>query len=378
MTTLSPTTAALVSDFCQWADSYHGSASVRRKLPPALRRAVEVELPSRDSRQLAVFRPINEDSWVRVDHRSVTTVVFTTRVTQGFDTTLELVAGVLGPAWQRGWKRVSRNEHVSSIVDDYFHAMTTYVFRSRFLKITAALGLAYEVDCTFQFGSWSREMLVGAEPYLQPTFGASAERVARDVAVVPVRRWRESSRQRYCHTLIDSLNTLDPHIHRILYLYLRALRLRNGEFWEDAVISLDSAVDVAEQLVRERTTPAGAHSGQAMISALQLSDHTDAVLGHLRTLRNYFGAHPSQAGFWDFGEDYADIVESMFAAVRDVVWAASRFEARHRVVEPDADHGWAAWFHAHAGILSPTVWFRLDPPPAMPLSSAPSKNTPSG
>jgi hypothetical protein len=217
-------------------------------------------------------------------------------------------------------------------------------------------------------------MTIGPEPYLLPTFAASIDQVSHELDVVVLRSSAESSRQRCCRTYIDSLNTLDPHLHRILYSYLRALRLRNGEFWADAVISLDSAVDVAEQMVRARTKTGHAHAGQSLISALQLSEHTDVMLGYLRALRNYFGAHPSQAGFWDFDEDYVDTVDSMFAVVRDVVWAASRFELHHRVVEPCADDGWARWFYAHAGVLSPTVWFRLDPPSWTPLSSAPSVN----
>jgi hypothetical protein len=321
-----------------------------------------------------VFRPVQEDSQVRLDHRGETAAVFTTRAAQGSDSSLALVAGALAPAWRRGWTRVSPNEHVSDIIDDYFHAVTTYILRSRFLTITSALGLVYEVDSTFQFGSWLQELTIGPEPYLPPTFGVCVERVSRDRNALPWHNRPTSRRQRYFDTLVDSLNTLDPHIHRMLYLYLRALRLWNGEFAADAIISLDSAVDVAEQLVKDRLKVAGAHSGQALISALRLSDQTDEKLGHLRALRNYYGAHPSQAGFWDFDEDYAETVREMIAAVRDLVWSASRFESNHRIVQPDADQGWARWFHAHAGILSPTIWFRLDPPPWTPLSSAPSKS----
>lgn len=366
----SDTTTELVSHFCQWADARHLPTSVRRKLPPALRRAVEDELPLRDPHQLAVFRSIHEDSEIRLDHRSETAAVVTTRSARGSVSTLTLVVGALAPAWKRGWKRVSRNEVVSDIVDDYFHAVTTYILRSRFLAITSALGIVYAVDSTFQFGTWSGESTVGPEPYLPPTFGACLERLSHDVDVLTLRKESASSRQRYCCTLINSLNTLDPHIHRMLYLYLRALRLRNGEFAEDTIISLDSVVDVAEQLVQDRRKAAGAHAGQAMISALQLSNRTDNKLGHLRALRNYFGAHPSQAGFWDFEEDYHVTVEEMFAAVRDVVWSASRFESHHRVVEPDVDQGWAQWFHAYIRVLNPVIWFRLDPPPYTPLSSA--------
>jgi hypothetical protein len=86
----------------------------------------------------------------------------------------------------------------------------------------------------------------------------------------------------------------------------------------DAIISLDFAGDVTEQFVRDRLKTAGAHSGQALVSALQLSDRTDEQLGHLRALRNYYGAHPSQARFWDFDEDYAETVGEMFAIVRGI------------------------------------------------------------
>lgn len=345
---------------------------MRRKLPPAVRRAVEYELPFRDKHQLAQFRTIIEDTRLQLDYRPETTAVFTiARAVHGADSTLALVAGAVAPAWKRGWRQISRNEHVSDILDDYFYAMTTYILRSRYLKVTAAIGLTYAIDSTFQYGSWGREALIGPEPYLPTTFGALTEIVTRELNIQALASSSVSSKQRLCRMFIDSLNTLDPQIHRMLHFYLRALRLRNGEFWEDAVISLDSVVDVVMQLVRERAEAGHAHPGKAMISALRLSDRTDAMLGYLRALRNYFGAHPSHAGFWDFGDDYAETVEKMFEAVYEVVWSASQFELGHRIVEPDPKDGWANWFCRHAAILSPTVWFRLDPPSWTPISSAP-------
>lgn len=361
-----------VSDFCQWADAVHMPRSARRKLSPALRRAIDHELPSRDANQLVLFRPICEDTRLRFCHQSGETAVLTTRVANSADSTLTLLAGISAPPWRRGWRRISCNEFVSDILDDYFHSVTTYIARSRFLNVTAAIGLAYATDCTFQYGSHSREVLIGPAPYLPSTFAECIELVSRDLDVVALPRFPESSRQRYCRTLINCLNALDPQIHRILYLYLRALRLRNGDFWEDAIVSLDSAVDVAANLVRERARTGNAHAGESMVSALQLSDRVDAMLGELRTWRNYFGAHPGEAGFWDFGDDYSEAVDEMFAAVRLVVLSASRFEAQHRLVESEPHDGWAAWFRDHAATLGPMVWFRVNPPASQPLSSTPS------
>ena len=368
----SDATSKFISDFCQWADGLAVPRSARKKLPPALRRAMDHKLPSHDPYQRVVFRSICEDTSLRFDYQSDDVAVFTTCPRTDIDSMTTVFAGTSAPMWRGGWKRISRDESVRSIVEDFFWAASTYVLRSRFLNITAAIALAYGTDCTFQFSSESMEQTTGPDPYLPSTFTECAELFSRRMNTEVMRRSSENSRQRYCRTLIQYLNALDPQIHRMLYLYVRALRLRNAEFWEDAIISLDSVVEVAMKLVRERAKAASDHPGKAMISALQLSDRVDTMLGELQTWRNYFGAHPGEAGFWDFGEDYADAIDSMFLAVQQVVWAASRYEVRHRLVEPDAHDGWAAWFRHHAAILGPIIRFRVNPPIFTPLSSTPS------
>jgi hypothetical protein len=110
-----------------------------------------------------------------------------------------------------------------------------------------------------------------------------------------------------------------------------------------------------------------------MIRELRLGARTDASLGELRALRNYFGAHPGEAGFWDFPDDRADEVLVMFEAVEQLVWAAARLEAAHRQVHPVGSGDWSNWFRAHAHGLSNIVWFRLAALDSEPLSAAGSK-----
>jgi hypothetical protein len=111
--------------------------------------------------------------------------------------------------------------------------------------------MAYGVDCTFQYGSWLSERRVsrGAD-WTAPC------RLGVPLADGEESRTGESGsrspRQRYFAAVAKRLNALDPHLHRMLYCYLRALRLRNEEFWEDSVTSLDATVRIAAELVRNR------------------------------------------------------------------------------------------------------------------------------
>ena len=79
-----------------------------------------------------------------------------------------------------------------------------------------------------------------------------------------------SPRQRYFAAVAKQLNSLDPYVHRMLYCYLRALRLRNEEFWEDSVTPLDAAVRIAAELVRNRLGNVTGNPYEAMISELSL------------------------------------------------------------------------------------------------------------
>jgi hypothetical protein len=320
---------------------------------------LDEELPRRDSYERQVFRPVLEGTSLQLGLLADLSVVGT--VSNCTDHGLfDIVAGARVPDWRTGWSSFARDESISDVVSYYFDRLCLYITRSAMLNCTAAISMAYAVDCTFQYGSWRNEFVAprgGA--WGRPLHAWSSDRA--DSAVLDFRPVaRTSPRQRYFTTVATQLNALDPHLHRILYCYVRALRLRNEEFWEDCVSSLDAAVRIAADLVATRTRT-GQNRYQTMVEAFGLNSATDATLGQLRALRNYFGAHPGEAGFWDFPDDRADDVIAMFAAVQQIIWASVRFETAHRRLHLPAGD-WSSWFRQHAYLLNNIVWRRLTIP----------------
>ncbi|MBV9193884.1 MAG: hypothetical protein JO168_07030 [Solirubrobacterales bacterium] len=315
-----------------------------------------------------VWRPICEGTTLRLRLRTPSANVITT-VSRSEAGLIDLVAATRVPDWRQGWTKFARDGTLSDVLAFYFDRILVYIARSAFLNCTAAIGMAYGVDCTFQYGSWISELLVArAAPWAGPS--GDTTRVIEPCQSRAIDSRNGSPRRRYCAAIAGGLNALDPHLHRMLYCYVRALRLLNEGFWEDSVSSLDAAVRIATDLVRDRMRNPAGNAHEAMIRQLRVGSRTDASLGELRALRNYFGAHPGEAGFWDFPDDRGDDVLVMFESVEQLVWAAARFERAHRHVHPIDGGDWSDWFRTHAHLLSNIVWFRLATPAPEPLSSS--------
>ena len=339
--------------------------SSRKRLPSALRRAVEAELPKRDAYQTAVFRTLVNSE--RLPCEVICRHLAVLHAPNALSDREPLVAGVLYPVWRGDWRHISTDEHVYDEIWYYFHAITTYILRSRLLNCTGAIALSFGKACDFRYGSRMWEARVGLDVRGTATFG--------DVVAKAIQEWEMSSnpcpptspRRHQFLNWIPLINALDPYVHRMLYQYVRAVGLREADFLEDAVTALDSAVDVAAQFVRDRLRRDASKPGAELIAAFDLGREIDNTLGHLHALRNYFGAHPGESGWWDFRDNYSEGVHSMFDAVRYVVWRICRAETRHRSVEPHPEV-WSDWFVRYATVISQPVWFRFDGPSWKPLS----------
>ncbi len=339
----------------------------RRRLPAALRRAVLDELPSRDQDQTAVFRTLVGSNGLTCRIETPTLVVLD--APGGLDEGESLVAGTIYPAWRRGWRNLDPDEHVYDAVSYYFHAIATYILRSRLLNCSSAIALTYRRACDFSHGSRMWEQLVGPEDYAVQSFAAAIATVVSTHGLSRGGMPATSRKRREFLAWVSTTNALDPYIHRMLYQFVRATQLRERDFYEDSVNALDSTVDVAAQFVRDRLGRRADRQRAEMVAALKIPAVEDSILGHLNALRNYFGAHPGESGWWDFRDNYADRIDEMFEAVKHLIWEVCGQERIHRLVDPDPSV-WSDWFVRHAAVISVPVWFRFDGPSWKPLSQS--------
>lgn len=143
---------------------------------------------------------------------------------------------------------------------------------------------------------------------------------------------RVNQRQHQLEVWIRAINALDPFVHRAMFQYVRALRLRQRHFEEDCVVALDGAANAACQLVRDRLQLRAGTRENAYV-ALGLSKADIRVLEDLYVLRSTFGAHPGMTKWWDFAELFEEETSMFVSTTQRLLWRLCCFEQTHRVVD---------------------------------------------
>jgi hypothetical protein len=316
---------------------------VRRRLPGALHRFAQ-HVSARDAYADVVVRTLPKpfssvlygdvgNSWL-------------------YTTEAHILFGAIAPSWH-GAKSVARDDDVAQLISDFAHLGSQYVLRSRIVGAQFALSAVYQVACDFrragmmryteQVGDLKRAQLLIEENYPKP----NANR---------------KSRNRQLESWMKVANCLDPHIHRAVYQFWRAVALHDAGFFEDSFSSLDGVVAVgAEALhlwlgLKEQPTRIDA------AKELNLSAEDQKLAGQLYALRCGFGAHPPVSKWWDFYELYEGHVEVFFDFVGRFLKQLCALECRYRRVDPSPPM-WGQWFSNHADMLLDVVWFTKLPNP---------------
>ncbi len=87
----------------------------------ALDRAVEQELPLRDSYQTFQIRDIYNSEGLNVSYNSPYLMCKYSKEKRS------LLVGTLTPAWSRGWKKISKDDFVANQIDGFFHFANQYI-----------------------------------------------------------------------------------------------------------------------------------------------------------------------------------------------------------------------------------------------------------
>lgn len=332
-------------EFFRWADHGGLSGASRKSLSSALRIAIE-KLRLADECLLLSTRS--------VDLVESVPAFINARHVRAFPNEERYCVTVLQPDWRR--IRINgKDEGVNDAVEGFFHLADQYVARSQQLRATAALALTHGVAPNFRLGNaeWLRvEGMRSLAEVLdkQPYSTASKSRKGRLLM--------SGSRER--HAWAETLNTLDPHVHRACFQYWRARALSNADFWEEALVALDCLAAVVGEAVQRWRGLAKAPDRRELAVHLGMSPDDGASMEFAYELRCSFGAHAAHAKWWDFSEVYEAEIDESWQWSKRLLHALNTFERVNRRVDPDPAV-WSEWFELNADWLFDAVWFNRVP-----------------
>jgi hypothetical protein len=127
----------------------------RARLSAALQRAINVELPQRDTRLEAIVRSIENSEGLHYSYDSETVWLY-------YGVSNHLIAGTINPGWRSGWTKTSRDKDIQHIIDLFFHYARQYIDRSRMVGILGALATTFGLSCEFRYNGWQQSYVIGA------------------------------------------------------------------------------------------------------------------------------------------------------------------------------------------------------------------------
>lgn len=309
----------------------------------ALYRAVEQELPLRDSYQTFQIRDIYNSEGLNVSYNSPYLMCKYSKEKRS------LLVGTLTPAWSRGWKKISKDDFVADQIDGFFYFANQYIYRGYEINILGAIALTYGRHCDFR-GNEFKECTL---PFLNSEYLL----FRKDIPTIHNRKSRLFS------YYIDLINSFDPFVNRVLYYYIRSLSLLADGYDEEAITAADNTVDVIFQAIKQRKqipTKARIDMYNIVQTEISLPSGTIEQLENLYQLRCGFSAHPAHSKWWDFSEIYESGIEAIMYSVKSTVIKFLMFERDNRKIEK-VPSCWSEWFMDNCDIIYDAVWFHKLP-----------------
>jgi hypothetical protein len=336
----------LLSSLEQWADRFGLPSGKTKALCRSMRQVIN-NLRERDASTILIGRDFEDSEGLECEFVSGSIQLFPTSFGR-------LAAITFMPEWKYAWKWEVSDEVAYDIISDFFHFASQYIARARHANMLGALAAAFGRTADFR-GNRCIELV--------SKLGRDEGQLARLEHELGRRRARGSAmrtRSRHFAAWARILNCLDPHVHRAVFQFVRAIKLMQAGFPEESIMSVDGLASVACQLVIDRRGTTIAKPRGGLATALKLSAPDQASIDTLYELRCNFGAHPAQTKWWDFAELYEDEIEAYFALATRLLRGVAVFETSHRAVNPEPA-SWSEWFTDNALWLWDAVWFHRLP-----------------
>lgn len=309
----------------------------------ALNRAVEQELPLRDSYQTFQIRGIYNSEGLNVSYNSPYLMCKYSKEKRS------LLVGTLTPAWSRGWKKISKDDFVADQIDGFFYFANQYIYRGYKINILGAIALTYGRHCDFRGNEFEECTL----PFLNSEYLS----FRKDIPTIHNRKSRLFS------YYIDLINSFGPFVNRMLYYYICSLSLLADGYDEQAITAADNTVDVIFQAIKQRKQiPNKARIDMYNIvqTEISLPSGTIEQLENLYQLHCGFSAHPAHSRWWDFSEIHESGIEAIMYSVKSTVIKFLMFERDNRKIEK-VPSCWSEWFMDNCDIIYDAVWFHKLP-----------------
>ncbi|HAN09690.1 MAG TPA: hypothetical protein DCP90_03655 [Clostridiales bacterium] len=331
-----------INDLTSYYSQFENTRGEITLFKEAYKKAIEQELPERENQRNFQIRDFTNSTGLNIN------LSFENLYCKQ-DEEKKLVVGTVSPNWDNGWRNISENGFVSEQISDFFYFAKQYIHRSYEINLIVAIAIVYGRACDFR-GRELRQMQLpfSNEEYLEFTRSSLKDETTRTVRLV--------------HYL-KIINSLDPWVNKANYYYVRAIDLRNRNFFEEAITCLDNTVDIIIQYLKFKKKIPTLHRN-IMIKDLQkemgVNNKVCEDLERLYLLRCKFSAHPAQSKWWDFSEIYEDDIDNIFRSVQNVLVKFFQYENRNRNIEPNPEN-WTEWFCQNADVLFDAVWFHRIP-----------------
>lgn len=329
-----------VSKFTSWyRDDFKGEKPEAFK--SALKKAIEIELPSRDNRSVIQIRDIEVacNIKMRIDDNRF----------WASNKDEMLFVGTVRPYWATGWNKLSKHEDINSIIAGFFHFAGQYIARSSQINLIGALNLSYGVSADFR---GQRFMEIPSENLDHDFENFRFYEIGSKPKI-------SSNKHRFMSQIYKDINSLDPYINRMIFNFNKSLLLFSHNLDEELITSLDKTINVAEHYWKERVINT-ANIREVMINDLVFDEAVANRIKKLYELRCYFGAHPSYSKWWDFSEIYELDFPQLIDDVGNIVLSIVRHESRNRKIET-INTSWSNWFQENQMVIWETAWFQRIP-----------------
>src|SRR5690625_968995 len=332
------------SKFCQWARNYLSEKSYSG-FSRSLTQIIKSHIPESDYflqfriMKIKLYKPIKIN--LNIDF----TIVRSSKVKNN------LSIGALMPSWERGVRKYCPNENIYDVISWFLHFSSQYIHRARLINIKSAIILVWDIPSSFNGQRISSYILKNNHNLKQEMINKM------NLYEKPNNFSIGLSKQKILLYWLKRINSLDPYINRMFYHFITAHKLSILNFGEELITSLDKTIDVVIQYGRARIkTEINDSNKENLLKQLGMTQQDIRVIKFINSIRNMFGAHPSDSMWWNFYENFSDDIDIMFKVVKSFVKNVVLHESTNRVVQ-SRPNKWSTWFKQNIEMLWNAVWF---------------------
>ncbi|WEV47652.1 hypothetical protein OZX62_05165 [Bifidobacterium sp. ESL0690] len=224
------------------------------------------------------------------------------------------------------------SDEISFFNDSLLSLFNQYIYRAYYINVIGAVNIIYSSSMHFMgkgIGSISLET-----EYTLPNIKLG--KTEKDIS-----------------PLVNTINSIDPHINRAVYYLNAALEFSNQDY-SFCITPLENCATVISDMVLDRSSSKEASHPKRISEATHILGLNAAdlnVLKDLYDLRNHQTSHPSIYQWWDLNEYAGSFMEEhAFPVVRNMLRLACKYEQDNRLFDAKITD-WSSFLSIHGAQL---------------------------